>query len=95
MRWLDEHVEVETWTYEGVRIPYVSNVKSGRVRNYYPDFLVTFKDGSRLLVEVKPKKRLQQAIVKKKLKAAEEWCVERGVTLTILTENELVSIGLL
>jgi len=93
--WLDANARVKSFEYEKVVIPYVSNVKTGRVRKYYPDVLVTYFDGSRHLVEIKPKKRLIQTMVKKKLAAAQQWCLDNGVTLEIVTEVELKDLGIL
>lgn len=95
LRYLDSHAEVRSFVYEGVKIPYVSNLRSGKLRTYYPDFYVEFNDGSGQLVEIKPAKRVHQAVVQKKLKAAEQWCRERGVALVVLTEVELKVMGLL
>lgn len=92
---LDASPDVVGYRYEDVRIPYVSNVKSGRVRWYWPDFLVQQRDGQQLLVEIKPKRKLDQARVQKKLKAAALWCQAHGVTLVVLTEKELKLLGLL
>lgn len=95
LRWLDAHIEVKSFMYEGVKIPYVSNTRTGKVRHYFPDFYIEFKDDSKLLVEIKPKRKLLQANVQKKLKAAEGWCSDRGVQLVVITELEMKSLGLL
>jgi hypothetical protein len=95
MQWLDAEPTVITYGYETVKIPYVSNLRSGKVRNYYPDFLVELADGKKILVEVKPQNKLTQARVKKKLAAAQVWCSEHGASLQVITEVELVSMGLL
>jgi len=95
MEHMDSDDKVLRFEYEQVKIPYISNVRTGKIRHYYPDFLVTYVDGTQKLVEIKPKKRLDQAKVTKKLKAAEVWCREHGVTLAVLTEIELRLLGLL
>ncbi len=95
MQWLDADPDTATYTYEDVEIPYVSNVRTGRLRKYWPDFLVYKQDGQRLLVEIKPKRKLDQDRVQKKLKAAALWCQAHGVTLVVLTEKELKQLGLL
>lgn len=95
MQHMDDNDKVVSFQYEQVKIPYVSNVRTGKLRNYLPDFLVTYVDGSQHLVEIKPKKRLEQVKVAKKLKAAELWCREHGVTLEVVTEIELRAMGLL
>jgi len=95
MQWFDAEPTVTSYGYETVVIPYVSNARSGKQRKYYPDFLVEFTDGKRVLVEVKPSKRLPQARVQKKLAAARQWCSAHGVTLQVITELELRGMGLL
>lgn len=95
MEWLDANPDVRSFLYEQVRVPYVSNVRTGKIRTYYPDFLVEFIDGSKLLVEVKPSRKLEQSTVKKKLAAAQVWASEHGATLQVLTEKELRCMGLL
>lgn len=92
---LDVDPSVEAFVYEGIKIPYVSNTRSGKTRNYIPDFFVESTSGERFLIEIKPKRKLDQATVVKKLKAAGQWCRASGVTLVVLTEVELKSIGLL
>ena len=95
MQYLDGEATVASYTYEQVKIPYVSNVKTGKLRNYFPDFLVVYVDGVQKLVEIKPSKRVTQVKIQKKLKAAETWCSEHGVTLEVITEVELKVMGLL
>lgn len=95
MQYLDGEVAVTSYTYEQVKIPYISNVKTGKLRNYFPDFLVEFSDGSRSLIEIKPLKRVSQVKIQKKLNAAAAWCREHGVTLEVITEVELRALGLL
>lgn len=95
MQHMDADPLVLSYLYEGVRIPYVSNVRTGKQRGYLPDFLVTRADGSRLLIEVKPSRKLCHATVQKKLKAAAAWCSDHGVALEVITERELKGLGLL
>lgn len=95
MRWFDVEPTVVRYSYESVKIPYVSNVRSGKLRNYLPDFLVEFSDGRKVLVEVKPSRKLVHAQVKKKLAAAQVWCFERGIDLQVITEIDLVGLGVI
>jgi hypothetical protein len=95
MQHLDGDHTVVTWAYESVVVPYVSNVKTGKLRKYHPDFLVTYVDGSQELVEIKPAKRVHQAKVAKKLVAAGDWARAHGWELVIITETELRLLGLL
>ena len=95
MHHLDSDPEVVSWTYEQTVIEYVSNIRSKKVRKYYPDFLVNYRDGRGEVIEVKPKRKLDQLTVRKKADAARSWCSERGLTYRILTEIELKDMGLL
>lgn len=92
-QYLDMNPDVMTYQYEGIMIPYLKNARSSKVSNYYPDFLVEYVNGDRKLVEIKPLKRLEQLVVKKKLEAARQWCSEHDAALEIITENELRAIG--
>ena len=94
MIWLDSNVDVTSYTYEKTIIEYVSNKKTGKIRKYFPDFLVEYSDHSEL-IEIKPAKRLEQARVKKKLAAAELWCTAHGIVFRVITENELRPMGLI
>ena len=95
MQHLDSCDDVRTWRYESFSIEYVSNVRTGKTRKYIPDFVVEYVDGTSHVVEIKPLRRTTQAIVKKKLAAAEAWCRANGMTLELITEIELKVLGLL
>jgi hypothetical protein len=95
MQYLDDCSEVVSWSYECVKVPYLSNQRTGKMRTYFPDFLVEYVDKRVELVEVKPSKRLTQARVQKKLEAARGYCNAHGLTLVVLTEKELKGLGLL
>lgn len=90
---LDADETVASYQYEPLSIAYVSNARTGKVRRYIPDMLVVRADGTRELIEVKPKRRLSNSRVKKKLAAAEIWCKENGVQMRVITEVELKEIG--
>ena len=95
MKWLDESDDIVSFSYESIKIQYVSNVKTKRTRNYIPDFIVERKDGTRQLVEIKPKRQLTKLVNKKKFSSARDWCELNGCEFVILTEVELNTIGLL
>ena len=78
-----------------IAIEYTSNKKTGKVRKYYPDFSVTYVDGTHKLIEVKPKRKLDQAVIVKKAMAAVEWCRTHCMTYEIVTEVQLKELGLL
>lgn len=95
MMHLDSHPEVSKWEYEKLIIEYVSNQRTKKIRKYYPDFYVELRDGTKEVVEIKQKRRLEQAKVKKKTAAAQLWCASNGATFRILTEIELKNMGLI
>ena len=92
---LDSDPAVVSWTYEQTVIEYVSNIRTKKIRRYYPDFYVKYQDEREEILEVKPKRKLEQLTVKKKSEAAKSWCLDRGMTYRILTEVELKEMGLL
>lgn len=55
MRKFDTSESVTQWASECLAIPYYDPVKR-RARRYFPDFVVRKKDGSTMVVEVKPLK---------------------------------------
>jgi len=93
--YLDANPKVVAYASEGLKIPYVSNVRTGRQRNYIPDLLVTYDDGHRELIEIKPKKRLTQPKNVKKFAAARDWCLRNGCLFVLLTEIDLKGLGLI
>ena len=95
MKYLDGNTHVVKWEYEKISIEYISNIRSGKIRRYIPDFYVEYSDGRIEIVEIKPKRKLDQAIIKKKTSAAEAWCSSKGITYTIITEVELKIMNLL
>ena len=95
MRFLDNCEEVTAWYYESFSIEYVSNLKTGRVRRYIPDFKIEYADGRTEIVEIKPLKRLSKPTVQKKLNAAQVWCNDNRAVLKIITEIELKNLGIL
>ena len=95
MKYLDENDDVFVWSYESLVIPYVSNAKTGKVRNYHPDFWIEWENGQGEIVEIKPSKRVGQVKIQKKIKAAEEYCRAHHLTFRVITEVELKGLGLL
>lgn len=82
---LDEDQNVLDYEYEPYKIPYLSNVSSKKYRNYIPDFVVNYIDGSQKIIEVKRTSALNNSIVLKKAEAAKKWCEN----LTIETKKEV------
>jgi hypothetical protein len=82
-KYLDLDENVIEYDYECVAIPYLMPSKKSmpKVHSYYPDFLVTYKDGTRKLVEVKRKDKLNNSKVVKKAEAAIAWCRKQKPTV--------------
>lgn len=95
MRWLDATPDVISYEYESIRISYLSNKKTGKCRTYIPDLFVTYADGHKCLVEIKPNRRLINQIVMKKMIVAEEWCNANNASYILVTEITLKELGLL
>lgn len=95
MAFLDKNDDVISWDYECLKIPYVSNTRTKKVRNYLPDFLVQHKRDGNLVVEIKPKRKLKNPTVIKKSSAAEMWCIQSGMKFVILTEIELKALNII
>lgn len=94
-KWLDANPDVKTYLYEGVVVAYVSNVRSKHLSNYYPDFYIEYVDGRKELIEIKPKRKVDQLKVQKKAAAAEQWSREHGAVFKILTEADLMTMGVM
>lgn len=89
---LDSKIEVSNIQVEKVYIPYIDEF--GRDRIYIPDFLVTLKDSSQFLIEVKPKCFVEfdlrdQRSNLPKIKAAQKWVEENNMIFCIWTEDIL------
>ena len=95
MIYLDSDPEVKSWSYEKLIIEYISNTRTKKIRKYYPDFFVEYADGTKKVIELKQKRKLEQAVVKKKASAAHSWCLNNGAAYVILTEIELKNMGLI
>jgi hypothetical protein len=104
-KFCDENDSILRWSFEEITIPYVSPLDQ-KVHNYFPDFLIEFKnkDGIQVwMIEVKPKKQtyLKENASKKekitwitnqaKWKAAQTYCSKNNITFKILTEKEIFS----
>lgn len=66
-----------------------------RVSYIVPDFWVEMASGARRLVEVKPARKLNQPIVRRKLAAAELYAKQQGWTFFVLDEQQLLRAAVL
>jgi len=94
-QYLELNEDVKEYEYESFKIPYLSNKKTGKYRSYIPDFLVTFNDGSKIIVEIKPKRFLSKLQVKKKISAAKEYALKNSLEFKVLTEDDLKELKLI
>ena len=85
-RMLDEDVEVVEWTHEPFRIPYMFE---GYAKNYIPDFLVKYENGTDQLVEVKPKILSESPVNLAKSLAAKKWCEANDAKYVVVCEADL------
>lgn len=102
-KFCDEHPSILKWASEEIAIPYISPIDQ-KQHNYFPDFLIQFKNNDGIhtwMVEIKPKK---QTILKEnasknekktwlvnnsKWQAATKYCEKHNIKFKILTEKEL------
>jgi hypothetical protein len=82
----DDDPLVASYAYEPFKIPYISNKKLGKIRNYIPDFLVEYVDGRINLIEVKRISALNQLTVKKKAEAAKQWAKDNNAEFLFWTD---------
>ena len=106
-KFCDEHPNILKWSSEEVAIPYMSPLDE-KVHNYFPDFLIQFKNQSGIhtwMIEVKPKKQtvLNENASKKekatwiinnaKWQAARKYCENHNIDFKVITEKELFTNG--
>lgn len=65
--------------------------ESGRICQYYPDFLAKMADGSYQLIEVKGDNKIDDVVVKAKQAAAEEMAVASGVQYLMYAGSRIMS----
>ncbi len=102
-KFCDETPNVLKWSFEEIIVPYESPIDR-KTHNYYPDFLIQFKNSNGLqtwMVEVKPKKQtyLKENASKKekmtwvinnaKWNAAKSYCNKNNMEFKIITEKEI------
>lgn len=69
--------------------------ESGRIRQYYPDFLAKMADGSYQLIEVKGDNKIDDVVVKAKQAAAEEMAVASGVKYLMYAGSKIMNSHIL
>ena len=79
----DNDPNVISYEYEKISIPYVSNLKTKKIRIYYPDFLVTYANGTKSIIEVKRDDRITASKTVKKADACRKWAEQKSITYQI------------
>jgi hypothetical protein len=85
-RFLDKRKDVLLFEKDKIRLQYILN---NEVRIYIVDFLVTYTNGDRKLVEIKPFNLLETTENVAKFAAAIKWAEENNSTFVVVTEKEL------
>lgn len=106
-KFCDENDNIIKWCFEEIVIPYINPIDQ-KIHNYFPDFVIQFKDKNQIkswMVEVKPKKQtfLKENASKKekitwiinnaKWKAAKSYCDKNNIEFKIMTEKEIFNNG--
>ncbi len=88
---LERDPGVKNWTKKhGIKIPYKI---LGLTRNYLPDFLVEYKDGSKEIHETKGLPLLLWLSTKIKGTTAEQFCKGQGWKYKMITKGSLAFYG--
>ncbi len=80
---LDYDSNVKEWLYEWIKIPI------DEIHNTVPDFIVEYSDGSKKIIEVKPKNKMNDVDVIKKIKAMKKYCEENNMKFELWIEEDL------
>lgn len=94
-QFLDASEKVLKYEYESIQIPYISNAKTGKVRIYYPDFLIYFSSGRKVIVEVKRVDKLSNPKVMKKTAAGKNFAKKNGMEYELWTNEIITKIRLI
>jgi hypothetical protein len=86
MMFLDKDSSVASYSYEEITILY------DECKRYVPDFIVTYTNGTKALVEVKGMHLLEQESTKRKLKAGEEYARSNDMSFLLITNNDILQI---
>lgn len=106
-KFCDTNESIIKWSFEEIIVPYMSPIDR-KYHNYYPDFVIQFKNNEGLktwMVEVKPKKqtmlkenaskrdKLTWILNNAKWEAAKIYCQKHNMEFKIITEKEIFANG--
>lgn len=89
--WLDNNDEVEFYDYEPFQIPYYDT--EGVKRHYTVDFIVKFRNGDVLVIEVKNNYNSEEFLQNGKYQTLSELCFEHGMKCEIWKNDKIKSLG--
>lgn len=90
MKAFDHDQNVVSFEYESLRIPYYYD---NHKRWYIPDFIVTFSNGTKKMLEIKPAQFLDNEKTKLKSLAAQEYCKTNLIDeYQILTKKDILAM---
>lgn len=72
INYCENNPSIKRWASEPIKIKYYSRLDNKEM-NYYPDFVIEKTNGSRIIVEVKPKSQTYKPTVYDNLWAKEAW----------------------
>lgn len=72
INYCENHPSIKRWASEPLKIKYYSRL-DGKEMNYYPDFVVEKTNGSRIIVEVKPKAQTSRPTIYDNRWSKEAW----------------------
>ncbi|MCR4284687.1 MAG: NUMOD3 domain-containing DNA-binding protein [archaeon] len=91
---LDNDSSVLSFSYEPIKIPYYVNRRQKCVkRNTYPDFFVSFDDGTHSICEVKGEFQFIKDTTQAKLDAMEKYCEVNDISFQLITIRELFDLS--
>lgn len=74
---------------------YYYDPESGRIRQYYPDFLAKMKDGTYQLIEVKGDNKIDDVVVQAKKEAALEMAAASGIKYEMYAGSTIMKTHIL
>ena len=72
INYCENHPSIKRWASEPLKIKYYSRL-DGKEMNYYPDFVIEKTNGSRIIVEIKPKSQTYKPTVYDNLWSKQAW----------------------
>ena len=88
---LENDNDVFSYNRAKIAIKYV-RPDDHRFHRYVPDILAEMKDGSKMLIEIKPTSMLEDEIIKAKIVAAQLYCDKKNYRYAVWSEKDLHNV---